>query len=107
MNLDLTSTAQAASSGPTRISRTHRPAHADHAGQRNGQLPLDDANRRTRLALPNGVTTDYTYDGASLLTGLTYKSGSTTLGTLTYAYDGNGQRTAVGAAGPARASPPR
>jgi RHS repeat-associated protein len=39
---------------------------------------------------------EYTYDDDSQLTGLTYKLGGTTLGDLTYAYDANGQRTAVG-----------
>ncbi len=36
------------------------------------------------------------YDTGSLLTGITYKLGAQTLGTLTYTYDANGQRTAVG-----------
>src|SRR5262249_40623327 len=56
----------------------------------------DNANRRTSLALPNGVVTDYAYDAASRLTGFTYKLGTTPLGALTYAYDGNGNRTVVG-----------
>lgn len=52
----------------------------------------DGAGRRTRLALPNGVSTEYTYDAASRLTGLTYKRGSTVLGTLAYGYDAAGKR---------------
>src|SRR5206468_8368490 len=36
------------------------------------------------------------YDAASRLTGLTYTRGGTVLGTLTYAYDEAGNRTAVG-----------
>jgi YD repeat-containing protein len=51
---------------------------------------LDDANRRTSLTLPNGLVTEYSYDAASRLTGLTYKNGSTVLGTLTYSYDAAG-----------------
>jgi YD repeat-containing protein len=43
----------------------------------------DAAGRRTTLTLPNGVVTEYGYDAASQLTSLTYRHGSTTLGTLT------------------------
>jgi RHS repeat-associated protein len=53
----------------------------------------DSAGRRTRLTLPNGVSTEYAYDAASRLTGLTYKRGSTVLGTLAYGYDAAGKRT--------------
>jgi RHS repeat-associated protein len=56
----------------------------------------DNANRRTSLSLPNGVVTEYAYDAASRLTGLTYQRGPTPLGTLTYAYDANGNRTVLG-----------
>jgi RHS repeat-associated protein len=59
-------------------------------------LTYDDANRRTRLTLSNGVTMDYAYDVGSQLTGLTYKLGGATLGTLTYSYDGAGNRQQVG-----------
>jgi RHS repeat-associated protein len=48
------------------------------------------------LTLPNGIEVTYDYDDASQLTGLTYKQGTTTLGTLTYSYDLAGNRTAVG-----------
>src|SRR5437899_7244417 len=49
-------------------------------------------SRRTDLGRagpmrPNGVATEYQFDAASRLTGLTYKAGSTILGTLTYALD--------------------
>jgi RHS repeat-associated protein len=59
-------------------------------------LSYDAANRRTSLTLPNGVVTEYSYDAASRLTGLTYRNGTTTLGTLTYGYDAAGKRTGVG-----------
>jgi RHS repeat-associated protein len=59
-------------------------------------ITYDNANRRTRLTLPNGVSTEYTYDAASRLTRLAYKLGTSTLGTQTYAYDGAGNRTALG-----------
>lgn len=47
-------------------------------------------------SLPNGVVTEYSYDAASRLKGLTYTKGGATLGNLTYAYDGDGKRTTVG-----------
>jgi RHS repeat-associated protein len=59
-------------------------------------LTYDDANRRTRLTLPNGVTIDSGYDAASQLTALTYEVGAATLGTVTYTYDLAGHRTQVG-----------
>src|SRR6266850_1894983 len=65
-------------------------------GSATVSFTYDDANRRTNLTLPNGVVTEYAYDAASRLTGLTYKLGSTPLGTLTYAYDANGNRTVLG-----------
>ena len=59
-------------------------------------LAYDNTNRRTSLTLPNGVQVAYSYDPASQLTGLTYTLGTTTLGNLTYSYDGTGRRTSVG-----------
>jgi RHS repeat-associated protein len=59
-------------------------------------VAYDAADRRTSLTLPNGIVVEHSYDDDSQLTGLTYKLGSTTLGDLTYIYDANGQRTAVG-----------
>ncbi len=56
----------------------------------------DSANRRTSLALPNGVVVNYAYDNASELTSVTYNNGSTVLGNLTYTYDGDGRRSAIG-----------
>jgi RHS repeat-associated protein len=48
------------------------------------------------LTLPNGIVVESAYDTASRLTGLTYKLGQTTLGSLTYAYDAAGNRRQVG-----------
>jgi RHS repeat-associated protein len=59
-------------------------------------IAYDNINRRTSLTLPNGIVTEYSYDAASRLTGLTYKLSGTTIGTLTYSYDAEGNRTAVG-----------
>ena len=56
----------------------------------------DAAGRRTSLVLPNGVTAEYAYDAASQLLGLTYRRGSSVLGTLTYAYDAAGNRVRAG-----------
>ncbi|WP_447980244.1 RHS repeat-associated core domain-containing protein [Candidatus Nitrospira bockiana] len=55
-------------------------------------IAYDDAGRRTSLTLPTGTSITYTYDVASQLTGLTYQQGQTTLGTLTYTYDSDGNR---------------
>ena len=59
-------------------------------------ITYDGASRRTSLTLPNGVSTEYAYDAASRLTSLTYGLGTTHLGTLTYTYDANGNRTVLG-----------
>jgi RHS repeat-associated protein len=48
------------------------------------------------LTLANGVVVEYDYDGASQLTGITYRNGAAVLGNLTYSYDNNGRRTQVG-----------
>jgi RHS repeat-associated protein len=58
-------------------------------------IVYDNADRRTSLTLPNGIVVEYAYDAASQVTGLTYKLDGSTLGALTYAYDPNGQRTAI------------
>jgi YD repeat-containing protein len=55
-----------------------------------------DANRRTQVALRNGVTMDYAYDGAGQLTGITYRNGAGPLGDLTYSYDPAGRVIHVG-----------
>jgi len=65
-------------------------------GSTTVSFAYDNANRRTTLTLPNGITTTYSYDNTSELTGLTYANGSTTLGNLTYVYDLNSRRTAMG-----------
>ncbi|HKA60711.1 MAG TPA: RHS repeat-associated core domain-containing protein, partial [Gemmatimonadales bacterium] len=65
-------------------------------GSATVSLAYDNANRRSSLTLPNGVVTEYAYDAAGRLTGLTYKLGTAPLGALTYGYDVNGNRTALG-----------
>jgi RHS repeat-associated protein len=56
----------------------------------------DAADRRTTLTLPNGIVVTSIYDAASRVSELTYTLGTTKLGTLSYAYDADGNRTAVG-----------
>jgi RHS repeat-associated protein len=65
-------------------------------GTATATIGYDNANRRTSLTLSNGVAINYDYDAASQLTSLTYLRNSTTLGTLTYAYDNAGRRIKVG-----------
>ena len=54
-------------------------------------INYDNANRRTTLTLPNGIELAYGYDNANELTGLTYTLGTSTVGTMTYGYDGDGR----------------
>jgi YD repeat-containing protein len=59
-------------------------------------IAYDDAGRRTSLTVSNGVVTVYGYTSTNQLTSLTFTQGATTLGTLTYSSDADGNRTAVG-----------
>ena len=65
-------------------------------------LNYDSANRRTCLTLPNGVVASYAYDNDSRITSLTYGTGGSctsppsNLGNLTYSYDADGRRLALG-----------
>ncbi|UVT15733.1 MAG: RHS repeat protein [Nitrospira sp.] len=54
-------------------------------------IGYDDADRRTTVTYPNTNSITYAYNAASELTSLTYKQGATTLGDLTYTYDGTHQ----------------
>src|SRR4030095_8749069 len=58
-------------------------------------LDYDARNRRTKLTLPNGVSTEYFYDSASHITELIYKRGLDVLGNLTYQYDAAGNRRGI------------
>jgi RHS repeat-associated protein len=64
-------------------------------GSAVASFTYDNANRRTSLSFPNGLATEYEYDDASRLTGLTFRKGGSPVGTLTYGYDGAGNRTAL------------
>ncbi len=64
-------------------------------GSTSVSLAYDPAGRPRTVTLPNGIVETYSYDDASELTGITYTSGSTTLGDLSYGYDQAGRRTAA------------
>jgi RHS repeat-associated protein len=59
-------------------------------------MTYDNANRRASTTLPNGIVTEYGYDESNQVTTITYRYGQTTLGDLTYNYDGAGRRTILG-----------
>jgi len=65
-------------------------------GTSNIVIGYDDADRRTSVTYPNTNKIEYGYNVASELTTLTYKQGTTTLGTLTYTYDAAGNRIKTG-----------
>lgn len=59
-------------------------------------IAYDDADRRTSVTYPNTNKVEYLYNVASELTTVTYKRGTTTLGTLLYTYDAAGNRIKTG-----------
>ncbi len=93
---------------PRLFVRSAREAIADSSAQRcedsiirgraGGSVGFayDNANRRTTLTLPNGVTVAYSYDSDSRVAGMTYSAGGNQLGNLTYSYDADGRVVAKG-----------
>ncbi|WP_284616233.1 RHS repeat-associated core domain-containing protein [Aquabacterium humicola] len=93
--------------GQPTVSYTYDPAgrlrqiqHA--AGAVNGNvaqtitLDYDEADRRTKVTLANGITMTYGYDNASRLTSISYKrADQSVIGDLAYGYDKAGRRTSV------------
>jgi RHS repeat-associated protein len=65
-------------------------------GSATVKFSYDDADRLISKTLPNGILAEYSYDSAWQVTGITYRSGTTVLGNLTYEYDKAGKRTKVG-----------
>ena len=65
-------------------------------GTQTVSFTYDAANHRTGMTLPNGVIVNYAYDAADQLTAITYLKGTTTLGDLSYSYDGAGHRVDIG-----------
>lgn len=66
----------------------------------------DAAGRRTTVAIPNGVTTEYGWDDANQLTGLTHKRAGSTIGGVNYTYDLAGRRTSMSGPSARVALPP-
>lgn len=64
-------------------------------GSQTASFAYDDANRMTSKRLPDGVTGAYVYDDAGQLSSITYNNGSTAIGDLDYAYDGQGATIAT------------
>lgn len=64
-------------------------------GSKVVSLDYYPTGRRKTLSLPNSISTTYTFDVASRLTGLEYKHDTTTVGDLGYGYDARGLRTSV------------
>jgi len=60
-------------------------------GPQTATLTYDEANRRSSLTLPNGITVAYTYHDASRLISQTYTGLGGPVGDLTYSYDANEQ----------------
>jgi RHS repeat-associated protein len=58
-------------------------------------LAYDAAGRPSSLTLPNGVAESYGYDAAGHVTQTAYANGATSLGTLKYAYNADGEPVSV------------
>jgi RHS repeat-associated protein len=57
---------------------------------------FDGVNRPTIVNLPNNASMVYTYDAGGQVKTITYKSGATTIGSLTYEYDNLGRQIKQG-----------
>ncbi|TKB75487.1 MAG: hypothetical protein E8D46_01315 [Nitrospira sp.] len=85
--------------GQTAVTYTHDNANRltqIQQGTPTVIIAYDDADRRTSVTYPNGNSIVYAYNAASELTSLTYKSGATVIGDLTYTYDAAGNRIKTG-----------
>lgn len=65
-------------------------------GIQSVNFAYDALGRKTRVALPNGISVEHQYDASSRLTALTYVNAQGVLGDLTYQYDNAGKRVGVG-----------
>jgi RHS repeat-associated protein/uncharacterized repeat protein (TIGR01451 family) len=63
------------------------------ADRRTFDVGVDSDGRFRALARPNGVTTTWTYDDASRLTGVTHQRGGTVVDSASYVLDADGNRT--------------
>jgi YD repeat-containing protein len=57
---------------------------------------IRSANRPTTVNLPNNASMVYAYDTSGQVKTITYKSGVTTIGSLTYEYDNLGRQIKMG-----------
>ena len=64
-------------------------------GSQSVALEYDKANRPIKVTLPGGIKQEYGYDAAGETTSIAYKSGTSTLGSIEYAYNPNGQLEAM------------
>lgn len=64
-----------------------------NAAGRMFDIDIDSDGRARTLARPNGVTSTWTYDDASRLTGVTHQRGSTVVDSASYVLDADGNRT--------------
>jgi RHS repeat-associated protein len=65
-------------------------------GSATALISYDAADRRATLTYLNGVVATYAYDAANRLVDISFTSGQSTIGELTYTYDAAGNRTAMG-----------
>ena len=63
------------------------------ADGRTFDLGIDSDGRMRSLSRPNGVTSTWSYDDASRLTGVTHKRGAAVVDSATYVLDADGNRT--------------
>lgn len=63
--------------------------------QGSGSIPIayDNADRRNTLTLPDGIVLTYSYDNDSHVTAMGWTLGSSTVGSMQYQYDADGQVT--------------
>ena len=59
-------------------------------------IGYDNDRRWETVTLPNGLVVTYGYDPDSNVNSVTYKNGTTTLGTLTYGYDADDRKISAG-----------
>ena len=65
-------------------------------GPQTATFEYDADGRLSIETMPDGITAAYGYDKDAEPTGITYMSGTTTVGTVTYGYDVDGRRVSEG-----------
>jgi len=85
--------------GQSQVNYTYNPAEQlDYISQGGlaTEIGYDSAARRSYLEGPFAVTSDYTYDSDSRISQIQYYHSLTSLGELTYNYDGDGREVGEG-----------